>query len=174
MKREGFAINEMLFMIPVMIVLMMMCTKPIRILTGDLLQGQRDLQANVSVGHMLRTVHNEIERASGLPEYAGVKRAGGRVLLIESVNGIICYELIDGKVIKNRISLEQNSPAQRIDSWPVPNASVNWKVWRHNDMGYAVEVITSIDRKAGGHLHKKLQNSHVFFVNDAGKSQEEI
>lgn len=174
MKREGFALNEMLFMIPVMIVIMMMCTKPIRILTSDLLQVQRDLQANVSVHHMLRRVREEIEGATGLPEYAGPARTGGRVLLIESSEGTICYELIDGKVIKSRLSLEQNKPGQRIDSWPVPNASINWKVWRREGYGYAVEVITSINRISGGHLHKKLKNSHVFFINDPGKSQEEL
>jgi len=174
MKRKGFSINEMLFMIPVMIVLMMMCTKPIRTILADMLQGQRELQANVSAHHMLRGVREEIERATALPEHAGGTKAGGRVLLIESSEGTICYELIDDKIIKNRIFLEQNKSAQRIDSWPVPNASINWKVWRRNDKGYAVEVITSIDRISGDRLHKKLQNSHVFFVNDPGRSQEEI
>ena len=174
MKREGFAINELLFMIPVVIVLMMMCTRPIRTLTGDLLQDQKDLQANVSVHHMLRAVREEIERSTGLPEYAGGTKAGGRVLLIESSEGTIRYELIDDKIIKNRISLEQNKSAQRIDSWPVPNASINWKVRRRNGKGYAVEVVTNINRISGDRLHKKLQNSHVFFVNGPGKSLENL
>ncbi len=174
MKREGFALNEMLFMIPVVIVLMMMCTKPIRTLTGGLLQGQRDLQANVSVHHMLRTVRKEIERAADLPEYAGGKTAGGRVLLIKSSEGTICYEHIDDKVIKSIISAERDVSAKIIDTWKVSHAEINFKVLRRNGKGYAVEVITSIDRISGGHLHKKLQNSHVFFVNGPGKSQEEI
>jgi hypothetical protein len=174
MKREGFAINEMLFMIPVMIVLMMMCTKPIRILTGDLLQDQRDLQANVSVHHMLRTVREEIERATALPEYAGSATAGGKVLLIESSEGTVCYELIDDKVIKRIVGAERNVSEEIIDTWKVGHAEINWKVLRRNGKGYAVEVITSIDRISGDRLHKKLQNSHVFFVNGPGRPQEKI
>ena len=174
MKPKGFALNEMLFMIPVMIVLMMMCTKPIRVLTGDLLQNNRDLQANVSVHHMLRKLRKEIDRADALPQYARGKTAGRKVLLIESTEGTICYELIDDKVIKNRIPLEQNAPAQKIDTWPVPNANINFNVLRSDGKGYAVEIITNIDRTSGGHLHKKLQNSHVFFVNGLKISQEQI
>lgn len=174
MKRKGFAINEMLFMIPVMIVLMMMCTEPIMILTSDLRQDQRDLQANVSVHHMLRQLHDEIERAAALPKFAGEKTTGGKVLLIGSSVGTICYELIDGKVIKNCISLEQNVPKQTIDSWPVPNANINFKVLRRNGKGYAVEVVTNIDRISSDRLHKKLKNSHVFFVNALSGPQENL
>jgi hypothetical protein len=174
MKREGFAINEMLFMIPVVIVLMMMCTKPIRILTGDLRQNQRDLQANVSVHHMLRGLRDEIVYATSLPEHAGRKRAGGGVLLIESLNGIICYEHIDDKVIKSIINPEMDESGEIKDIWKVAHAEINWEVLRLNRKGYAVEVVTSINRESGGHLHKKLKNSHVFFVNEKVKSQENL
>ena len=174
MKRKAFAINEMLFMIPVVIVLMMMCTKPLRILTGELRQDQRDLQANVSVNHMLRRMREEIGRATGLSEQAGGRRAGGGVLLIESVNGIVCYEHIDDKVIKSIVGAERDEPAGHTDIWKVAHAEIDWKIQKRDGEGYAVEVITSINRISGGHLHKKLQNSHVFFVNDPGKFQEEI
>jgi hypothetical protein len=174
MKRKGFAINEMLFMIPVIIVLMMMCNKPLRFLTGDLLRDQRDLQANISVGHMLRGLRVEIERAKGLPEQSGGTKAGEKVLLIETVNEVICYEHIGDKVIKRIVGGERDESAGVIDTWKVGHAEINWKALRRDGKDYAVEVVTSINRISGGQLHKKLKNSHVFFVNGPGRLQEEI
>jgi len=170
--RKGFALNEFLFMFPVMIVILFMCVKPIRTILADMPQMQRDLQSNVSVQHMLRGLRSDIESAMSVPRSFVSKTAQDNILLIESSVGVICYELIDGEVIKSMIPSQLNDPSQKIDSWPVPNASINWKTWRHNDDGYAVEVTHSIDRMAGGRWHKKLKNSHVFFISASGGSQE--
>jgi hypothetical protein len=48
--------------------------------------------------------------------------------------------------------------------WSVPNAVVQWHVWRNNGKGYAVEVKTYVKQKLREKWQKKLANSHLYFV----------
>ena len=77
---------------------------------------------------------------------------------------MISYQLKDDKVLKYNLTDNQPNIAEEQKVWSVPNAKVQWKVWRKDMSGYAVEVRTHIDYKLKRHLEKKMANSHLYFV----------
>jgi hypothetical protein len=166
--RKGYLLNEVLMMLPVILVVMLLCAKSFRVTTVDVPRMYRDFQENVSVLHMLRRLQRDIETAGSLPDKAGNMQSGDEIILIESGDGVICYRLSDGKVTKGKLALGENIGMRNVEAWNFPHASISWKIWEKNGTGYAVEVTTSIRHMVLGHWQEKLKNSHVYFVGTEG------
>lgn len=117
---------------------------------------------------MLEQMQKDIDKAKGLPESFGEYTSGDKLLLIELAEGMICYQLKDEKALTVRRSplvSRVTGDESRITVWSVPNAKVEWHVWRKDRDGYAVEVKTHIEHKIRGeHWEKKMANSHLYFV----------
>jgi len=169
--RKAYVLTEVLIMFSVILVISFMCTQPIRTVVADMRQSQKDLQANVSLLHMLRNLNDDIEKAVNLPKQANGMLRNDKVLLIEADNKIISYQLIEDKVIKTTFS-DASKLASKEETWFVSGANINWAVWQSNGTDYAVEVSTSIDRISNGKMHQRLKNSHVYFAKAKSKDKE--
>ncbi|MHC4346734.1 MAG: hypothetical protein ACYSUP_18855 [Planctomycetota bacterium] len=109
-------------------------------------------------------MRKDVEAAEKLPQsYAGYTTDDG-TLLIELTDGVICYQLQDGKVIRSKLADTQNGGPGTPMVWSAPHASVRWEVWEKTGMGYAVQVQTHIDYPLRRRSEKKLANSHVYFM----------
>ncbi|MBN1456374.1 MAG: hypothetical protein JW912_00800 [Sedimentisphaerales bacterium] len=161
--RKAYALTEVLIMLSVIVVISFMCTEPIRTIIADMKQSQKDLQKNVGLLHMLRNLHDDVEKAVNLPERSNGMLRNDKVLLIEAKDKIISYQLEEDKVIKT-IFPAGSGPLPEEEMWFLSGANINWAVWENNGSGYAVEVSTSIDRKSRGKMHQRLKNSHVYFA----------
>ena len=133
-------------------------------LIKDIPRSYQVVQANTSLISMLKEMQQDIDNAKGLPQTYNEYTSGDKTLLIDSSEGMISYQLKDDKVLKYNLTDNQPNNAEEQKVWSVPNAKVQWKVWRKDTSGYAVEVRTYIAYKLKKHLEKKMANSHLYFV----------
>lgn len=134
-----------------------------RSMLSDIPRSTRLVQENTSLLAMLEQMRRDISAAKALPESAGQHTAGEELLLIELPDGVLSYQLKDGKVLRCRlIDLQQQDENARV--WSLPNCQVQWRTWQKDGKGYAVEVRTSIRFKLRTKYQNRMANSHLYFL----------
>lgn len=159
--RRGFSLVEMLMVTITLPFVFLIFDGLFRSLLSDIPASWRIAQENTTVLSMLEQVHRDIDKAKGLPESFAGNTANDTLLLIELADGVICYQLKDGQVIRRRLT-DMGAHEKRV--WSLPNAKVVWRVWVRDGKGYAVEAKTHIDHRSRGHWKKKMALSHLYFV----------
>ena len=162
--RKGFTLVEVLVVLAVLPFMMIVFGGLFNTLIKDIPRSHRVVQENTSLLSMLDRIQKDIDKAKGLPESFGEYTTGDKLLLIELPEGMICYQLKDEKVLRHKLTDNQQSNALEQTVWSVPHAKVKWQVRRKNGSGYAVEVQTHIEHTVQGHWEKKMANSHLYFV----------
>ncbi|MCP4612399.1 MAG: type II secretion system protein [Planctomycetes bacterium] len=162
--RKGFTLVEMLAVVMTLPFLLLILDGLFKTLIKDIPRSYQVVQANTSIISMLKEMQQDIDKAKGLPKTYKEYSSGDKILLIDSPEGMISYQLKDDKVLKYILTDNQPNNTEEQKVWSVPNAKVQWKVWRKNTSGYAVEVRTHIAYKLKKHLEKKMANSHLYFV----------
>ena len=163
--RKGFTLVEILVVIIVLPFMMVVLDGLFSTLIKDIPRTHRVVQENTALIRILDQMQQDIDKAKGLPESFDGHTASDELLLIELADIVICYQLKDDKVLRRKLTDNQQSNDEEEIVWTVPHANVTWQVWRKGKSGYAVEVQTHIEYKIrGDHWEKKMANSHLYFV----------
>ena len=161
--RRGYTLTELLVAMVLISAISIILSRLLITVIQDIPRLYRMVQENTSVLNMLEQMHDDIDTAKGLPESFGEYVTDEEMLLIESPNGIVCYQLKDGKVLRRRLPAAQERGEEDTKVWPAPNAKIEWQV-RRNDFGGLVEIKTCIERDVGGRSEEKMANSYLFFA----------
>lgn len=162
--RKGFSLLELLAVLALVISVSFALVPVFTTLINDIPRSYRVVQENTTLLGMLKQMHRDIDTARQLPESFAGHHTDNKLLLIESKDGYMCYELKDGKVLRRSLTDAREGVREDTTVWSVPNAKVEWQVWRKDSKGYAVEVKTHIKHEVQGHQQKKMANSHLYFV----------
>jgi prepilin-type N-terminal cleavage/methylation domain-containing protein len=163
--RKGFTLVEVLIVIVILPLMMLVLDDFFRTLIKDIPRSYRVVQENTSLLSMLEQMQKDIDKAKGLPVSFDEYTTGDKLLLIELTEGMICYQLKDEKVLRRKLTDNRQGNALEQTVWSIPNARVEWQVWRKDGEGYAVELKTHIEHLIRGeHWEKKMANSHLYFV----------
>jgi len=141
-----------------------------RTLLTDIPWSYRIAQENTTLLNMLSQMQQDIDEAKRLPESFAEHTAGDKMLLIELTEGVICYQLKDGRVTRQKLTDFQQGKAEGTRLWSLPHANVEWQVWTQNGQGYAVETNTYVEYKRRGQFRKKMAHSHLYFIGALGKA----
>ncbi len=136
----------------------------------DIPNSYRIIQTNTSVLNMLEHIRRDVASAKALPESFGQYSTNDRMLLIESAEGTIGYQLKDDKIIRLKLTNAHPSVDKDTIVWSLPKAKVQWRLHQKGGDAFAVEVETYIEHKIEGRLEKKMANSHLYFVTAPGES----
>jgi prepilin-type N-terminal cleavage/methylation domain-containing protein len=131
---------------------------------SDIPRSTRLVQENTSLLNMLEQMRQDIGAAKAMPESSGQYTAGEGLLLIEIADGVLGYQLRDGKVLRYRLAGRQEEQEENARVWSLPNSQVQWRTWRKDGKGYAVEVRTSIRYKLRSKYQQRMANSHLYFL----------
>jgi prepilin-type N-terminal cleavage/methylation domain-containing protein len=165
---RGFTLVEILAALVLLTAAMFALAPATRTLVGEIPQSYRIVQANTSVLNMLGRMREDVDGAKGLPESFGRHTSDANMLFIELSDGVICYQLKEGEVLRYRLVGDAGGDSEARTIWPAPNAVIEWRVWRRDGKGYAVEVRFWIDYAFDGRVEKRMGNSHVYFVGATG------
>jgi prepilin-type N-terminal cleavage/methylation domain-containing protein len=160
---RGFTLVEILAALVLLTAAMIALAPATKTLVGEIPQSYRIVQANTSVLNMLGRMHEDVDGAKGLPESFGRHTSDANMLLIELSDGVICYQLKEGEVLRYRL-VDGGGESEAATIWSAPNAMIEWRVWRREGRGYAVEVRFWTDYAFDGRVEKRMGNSHVYFV----------
>jgi prepilin-type N-terminal cleavage/methylation domain-containing protein len=162
--RKGFTLTEVLIVVIVFPFMIIILDGLFKTLIKDIPRSYKVVQVNTSLLSMLKEMQHDIDKAKGLPEKYNEYTASDKMLLIDLPEDMICYQLKDNKVFRLNLTENQKNSAAQTKYWSVPHAIVEWRVWRKDTSGYAVEVRTHIEHTVQGHLEKKMAGSHLYFV----------
>jgi len=161
--RRAFTLVEMLIVIATLPIAAIVLDRFFVNVIRDIPRSSAVVQENTTLLNVLNQMRNDVDKAKRLPEKFEEQISNERMLLIEQTDGVVAYELQNGKVIRKKLS---NIGEQHEDviTWSLPTAELQWQVWKRNGRGYAVEVRSCVKQKLRKKWQKKLANSHVYFL----------
>lgn len=162
--RRGYSLVELLVAMAVFSIVSIVVSKLFTTIISDIPRSYRIVQENTSVLNMLEQMHEDIDLAKGLPESFAEYTTDKDLLLIELPNGVVCYQLKDGRVLRCNLSTYKEDHEEAAKVWSVPNAKIEWQVHRNNGAGYAVEVKTHIEDNVRSRSEEKMAGSHLYFA----------
>lgn len=155
---------ELLVAMTIFSIVSIVASKLFTTIISDIPRSYRIVQENTSVLNMLEQMREDVDLAKGLPKSFAEFKTDKDLLLIELPNGIVCYQLKDGRVLRRRLPIAQEHYEEDTKVWSVPNAKIEWQVRRNNGAGYAVEVKTHIEHNVRGLAEEKMAASHLYFA----------
>jgi type II secretory pathway component PulJ len=167
--RKGFMLVEVLAAVALLASVSVALAALFVTIVDDIPRSYRLVQEYTSLLNMLERMREDVTVAKSLPQSFGQYSADENLLLIELADGVISYQVRDGKILRGEVRAGQDKQAEHMQAWPVPHAKVNWQVWRQNSNGYVVEIKTHIEHKVRGPVEKKMANSHLYFVGAPGE-----
>jgi prepilin-type N-terminal cleavage/methylation domain-containing protein len=162
--RKGMTLVEVLIVMVVLPFAAVAFDVLFRSTLSDIPRSTRLVQENTSLLNMLEQMRQDIGAAKAMPESSGQYTAGEGLLLIEIADGVLGYQLKDGKVLRYRLTGRQEEQEENARVWSLPNSQVQWRTWRKDGRGYAVEVRTSIRYKLRSKYQQRMANSHLYFL----------
>jgi prepilin-type N-terminal cleavage/methylation domain-containing protein len=162
--RKGMTLVEVLIVMIVLPFVAVAFDVLFRSTLSDIPRSTRLVQENTSLLNMLEQMRHDIGAAKAMPESSGQYTAGEGLLLIEIADGVLGYQLKDGKVLRYRLTGRQEEQEENARVWSLPNSQVQWRTWRKDGRGYAVEVRTSIRYKLRSKYQQRMANSHLYFL----------
>ncbi|MHC4633031.1 MAG: prepilin-type N-terminal cleavage/methylation domain-containing protein [Planctomycetota bacterium] len=170
--RRGHSLVELLVALAIISIVSIVVSKLFITLISDIPRSYRIVQENTSVLDMLEQMHEDVDLAGGLPESFAEYTTDKDLLLIELPDGIVGYQLKDGRVLRRSLPTAQEHYEEDTRVWLVPNAKIEWQVLRNDRAGYAVEVKTHIEHNVRGLAEEKMAASHLYFVGAFRKVME--
>ncbi|MBP7051685.1 MAG: hypothetical protein KBE65_11770 [Phycisphaerae bacterium] len=154
----------MLVEVLVVIVILPFAMIAINALFGDFIRDVprmiRLVQQNTTVQNLLDQVRRDVDDATALPGQVGDTKADETSLLIERPEGVVCYRVTDGRVVRTLLGGQGGD--ERI--WSARDAVIEWKPWTRGGNACAVEVHSYLKQRIHGHPMQKFVNAHVFFT----------
>jgi len=161
--RKGFTLVEMLIVIMTLPFICIALDGLFNTFLSEIPRSSRVLQENTTLLNMLEQLQHDIDAGKQLPESFAGQTADDKLLLIELAEGTICYQLKDGQVLRRNLTDTQQG-SEQVRVWSMPNAKVQWRLWRQQGHGYAVEVRTHIKYQIRSKSQEKMANSHLYFL----------
>jgi prepilin-type N-terminal cleavage/methylation domain-containing protein len=146
--RRGFTLVEIMVVIIIIPFAAIFLDRLFSTLLSDIPRSSAVVQENTTLLDMLRKM----------------RKTDDELLIVEGPDEVICYQLKEGQVVRYVLQDAQDDGDEDTRAWLVPNAVVQWHVWRSDGKGYAVEVKTHVRQKLRKKQQKKLANSHLYFV----------
>lgn len=164
MMRKGMTLIEMLAVVFILGILMLVTVKPIRNVAVEIPHISLDFETNSSMLDCVGILRKDVEGASGMEVYPSDESVGGKLLMIGSQEGMICYQFGKGTIVRYRMGGHASKDKGAEYIWKIATGRIGWEIWHESGEPVAVEVTTAVVRKIAGKYRDRLQNSYVFFV----------
>ena len=161
--RKGFSLIELLILIMTIPILMVFIDRFFGTLISQTPRIWNNVQQNTTLINMLGQLQNDIDKATDFPESKADFTSSDKLLLIEQPDALIGYEFGDKKIVRKILtgSLEN---ASRQKTWVLPDAKIEWKIFKKNGKGYCLEFHNRIEYPKSNGLENQMPNSHLFFI----------
>ena len=167
--RKGYTLLEVIFMLFVLATALVVFAPLSKVLINDIPRSFRASQVNTMLLDMLEYMRKDIDDSGQVLESFGEYASNENILILEKSDGVIGYELKDDEIHRLVLAGEKKVKGPNAFVWTVPHSGISWKIWKRNDTAYAVEIKTYIIIEQGRRLDKRMENSHLFFLNNQRK-----
>lgn len=162
--RNGFTLVEMLVVVIVVPLVFIFLDGLFSTLLADIPRSYKISQESITLQHVLEQMQQDMDKAASLPEAYGKFAVNEKQFLIELSSGVVCYQLKDDQIIRQKLLGAEMDNAGDKRTWTLPNTKVGWKTWTKDKQGHAVEIKTRFEYKTRGRWKKTMANSHLFYA----------
>lgn len=171
--RKAFTLVEMIVVIAVLPVATLALSWVFATFVRDVPRMVRVVERNATVLDLVRQMREDLDRAVALPDTFGACHRDWSTLLVERVDGAICYEFREGQAVRSWLGRTEVAEEAQPRRWVFPDAEVVWSCWQQDGVAYAVEIRSHVNQKVGSKMKARLANSYVLFVGGFGKGGQE-
>jgi len=162
--RKAFTLVEIMVVIMILPFVLLLLDGLFGTLLMEIPRSWRIAQESTTLLNLLEQIHQDVGEAKGLPaEFAG-RTANDNLLLVELPEGVIGYQIEEGRVTRSRLTSAPPGKLEQERAWSVPNGRIVWEVWQKDGERYAVEIETHVKLESQGRLERKMARSHLFFA----------
>jgi len=152
---------EMLVVLPVIVAVGALFTFILPVAIRDVPRLQQTLSYQRQIQNFLSRLQADVDSASQLPAQVSSTTDGESILLLQTPDGTLAYELHDGKVIRKPLA---GASTADTTEWYVPGATIEFHPWTRDNKTYAVDVHTTLSIQREGKTIERFDNHHVFFL----------
>jgi type II secretory pathway component PulJ len=156
--RKGYLLVEIIVSLSVLVLVSVTLERFFRTFAYELPRDSRLVQESCVLNNAVSRMRADVSSAKIVSEQVGGSNETA-AMIIQLPDEMVRYEFEDGRIIRQRVGAVRDSIA-----WSLPHGRVEWRVWRRDKTGYAVEVMTYIEDKDLGHIQRKMANSYLFFA----------
>jgi hypothetical protein len=167
--RKGYSLVELLVILFVLMLVSVTLGRFFRTLAYELPRDSRLVQESCILNNVVSRIRADVASAKVLSESVG-DSAEPVSLLMKLPDGVVSYKFNDGRILRRGAGAPDMASGDTI--WSVPHGRIEWRVWRRDQTGYAVEVRTCIEDKDLGHIRRKMANSYLFFAGTVWEAAE--
>jgi hypothetical protein len=167
--RKGYLLAEMIVVISVLALILLITGRFFRTLTYELPQDFRLVQEGCILNNAVSRIRADVASAKVLSESVN-DSAEPVSLVMELPSGTVSYRFNEGQVIRREACNKDTSSEDII--WSIPHGRIEWRVWRRDQRGYAVELRTCIEHEDLGLIQRKLANNYLFFADAVWEGAE--
>ena len=165
MKRRGMTLVEVLACVGLLTVLAAV-TGPMFVRMCRQLKGADETVSEAAaIRDMVQTLREDMAGARSVdiaPDPSDVPGA----LIIELADRTVYYTSRGDRWVRGRWDNERpvDPDEEELNSWPIPNARIEWALWRDGERAYAVEIRTAVMQEGASGPRPCLANAHVLQV----------
>jgi hypothetical protein len=167
--RKGYLLAEMIVILSVLMLVLLITGPFFRTLAYELPRNSRLVQESCVLNNVVSRIRADIASAKVLSESVG-DSAEPVLLVMKLPDGMVSYKFNNGRILRREAGAQNTASGDTI--WSVPHGRVEWRVWRRDQTGYAVELRTCIEYKDLGHIQRKMANSYLFFADTVWEATE--
>ena len=167
-RRGGWTLIELLTVVGVLAAMVGITAPTFKVLLTGLPEARQAVEISRRVRLVLRRMRDDLDAGRSLPAAAGEAKTGPHRLLIETPEGVVCYERTPGTVSRRVLAGAKGAQQAPPIVWRVPRAEIDWQVRRAGGRAVGVEVRTCVVQRVGGRVLRKLANAHVLFLAAGG------
>ena len=163
--RHGFTLVEIMVVLAVMAALSLPLAQLSRTLFREMPRSGKAIEAQASLSNCLNQIRRDINIAKSFPEFRLHNEHLNKpnMLLLQYEEGFLLTYYQEGeKIIRRLINSDMSFTENQWDVW---RGQLEFDVLRKEGDGYAVAVKSYIADRRSGRTEKKMQNSHLYFVN---------
>jgi type II secretory pathway component PulJ len=160
--RKGYLLAEMIVILSIMMLVLLITGRFFRTFAYELPRDFRLVQENCVLNNAVSHIRTDVASAKVLSESLG-DSAESALLVMKLPDGdTVSYKFDDGRILRRGAGAKDTTSGDTI--WSVPHGRIEWRVWRRDQTGYAVELRTCIEYKDLGHMQRKMANNYLFFA----------
>lgn len=167
--RKGYLLAEMIVILSVLALVLLITGRFFRVFAYELPRDFRLIQESCVLNNAVSRIRADVASAKVLSEFVN-DSAEPVSLVMKLHDGTVSYRFDRGQILRCVASAQDTASGDII--WSVPHGRIEWRVWRRDQTGYAVELKTCIEYKDLGHIQRKLANSYLFFADTVGEAVE--
>ena len=167
-RARGFTLIEIIATLPLMTVALFVLAVVSRSLIVDMPRRGKTASTSSGISHLVRTLREDVEAGTALPDACGGQVADENTLLIRTGDGTVSYSVEPGCIRRCELAGPETEVERTTEKWQLQSALVTFERYRVHGEPRGVVLHTAVEEIVEQRPMTKLANAHLLFLGASG------